>query len=286
MNVWLRSATGQAGETVYNSSMSPDEQLVFLASAVGGVYLLGRWYFELFRIPIPVGGLSSRLMLAGAPLLCLGVLFSLLIRFAAHDVRDSSFYLLFYLLLGVCWLFLMVLVLPVVNLCIRDDAVERGNLAAAWSGAGAMLGLTLAFAGANIGDGPGWWVVLFSAALSTVVWLVAWALWEGLTGARHAVTLERDGASGLRSAAMAVGLGLLAGRSVAGDWVSASATVNDCLRDLWPLVALLLLGGAVERILLPRSVAERYPLAIYGWGPAICYLGGAVVGLLFLGWWT
>jgi hypothetical protein len=41
--------------------------------------------------------------------------------------------------------------------------LEHGNPAA-----GAILGLTLAFARGNIGNGPGWWVVVFSAGMSTL----------------------------------------------------------------------------------------------------------------------
>ena len=44
-----------------------------------------------------------------------------------------------------------------------------------------MLGVTLCYAGGNIGNGPGWWVVVFSAGLSTVALFAAWMVLD--TGA-------------------------------------------------------------------------------------------------------
>lgn len=266
--------------------MSQGELIVFVASLAWSGYAWFHWYLGLLRIAAPMGGQPARTVMAVTPLLCLGLLFSILIRFAAHDVRASGFYTLFYLLLGAAWLALVVRLMPIINLVPRDDAVERGNLAAAWTNAGAMIGLTLTFAGANIGDGPGWWVVLFSAGVATAGWFTAWALWEGLTRTSHAITVDRDESTALRSAGMAIGVGLLTGRAAAGNWISASATVADFVRDSWPLLCLLFIAGVADRLLGTRGVGEYRPPLIYGWGPALLYLGAAGVGLLALGWWT
>ena len=266
--------------------MSEGELILFVGSTIWVAYAWGGWYMRLLRIPVPVDGQAARLIMGMAPLVCMAVLFSILVRFSSYDVRSSGFYTVFYLILGAAWLALLMRALPLVGICLRDDGVERGNLAAAWTGAGAWLGLTLAFAGANIGDGPGWWVVIFSASLSSLGWFLAWLVWERLSASAPAVTIDRDVASGIRSAAMAISIGLLTGRCAAGTWVSTSATVADFLRDLWPLFTLLLLGGLAERALGRRGVSEYRPLAIYGWGPALIYLGGALTGLLALGWWT
>ncbi len=266
--------------------MSEGELFLFVASAVWAAYAWGGWYLRLLKVPVPVGGQGARMVMAMTPPVCMAVLFGVLIRFSSHDVRSSSFYTFFYVIVGAAWLNLVSRLLPMFGISPHDDGVERGNLAAAWMGAGALLGLTLAFAGANIGDGPGWWVVLFSAALASLGWLVAWMIWAWLTRCHPAITIDREVASGIRSAAMAIGLGLLCGRCAAGNWVSASATVADFIRDLWPLLLLLLLGGFAERILGHRGVSDYRPLAIYGWGPAVLYVGGAVVGLLALGWWS
>lgn len=266
--------------------MSEGEFIVFAGSLVWSGYTWFHWYLRLLRVPVATGGYTARTIMAVTPALCLGLLLSILIRFAAHDVRPSVFYTIFYLALGSAWLATMVRLMPLLNLSPQDDAVERGNQAAAWTDAGAMLGLTLAFAGANIGDGPGWWVVLFSAGVSSAAWFLAWAGWEWLTRTSHAITVDRDESTGLRSAGIAIGFGLLTGRAAAGNWISASATVADFVRDSWPLLSLLLIAGLADRLLGIRGVGEYRPPIIYGWGPAILYVGAACVGLLALGWWS
>ena len=65
--------------------------------------------------------------------------------------------------------------LALCDLSARDDVVERSNRAAIPAIAGGLLAITLCFAGGNIGDGPGWWVVMFCGVLSTGTLLLAWS---------------------------------------------------------------------------------------------------------------
>src|SRR5688572_31741585 len=117
-------------------------------------------------------------VLAVMPLVAMAVLFVILRRWASFDVRDSSEYLFQYVMLGAAWLGVALRFAPWLGLSARDDAAERGNPAAAVALAGAMLGLTLCYAGGNVGDGPGWWVVVFSSGLATAVFFVSWAVCE------------------------------------------------------------------------------------------------------------
>jgi uncharacterized membrane protein YjfL (UPF0719 family) len=113
-------------------------------------------------------------------------------------VRDDPRYLLFYFFPGAMWVSVAVRCLPLVGLSARDDVVERGNSSAALAIAGAILAITLCFAGGNIGDGPGWWVVVFSAGLATVALLLSWLVLETVARVADVVTIERDEAAGLR----------------------------------------------------------------------------------------
>jgi hypothetical protein len=69
---------------------------------------------------------------------------------------------------------------------------------------GALLAVTLCYAGGNVGDVPGWWVVILSAALSTGTLLVAWLTLTGTAPIVDAVTVDRDPAAGLRLGAFLV----------------------------------------------------------------------------------
>src|SRR5688572_22890913 len=218
--------------------MSGDERLALIVSVPVALLLWGRWYFHAAVVRAIGGTTSSRAPVLVAPLLAAVLLFIVLRRFASHDVRDSGTYLAFYLVLGAAWVGVAARLLPWLGVSPRLDALERRNAAAAVVVAGAVVGLTLAFAGGNVGDGPGWWVVVFAAGLATVGLLGGWGLVQSVAGVAESVTVERDVAAGVRLAGLLTAAGLVLGRAAAGDWVSAGATVRDFVRVGWPVVIL------------------------------------------------
>ena len=183
--------------------MSEDEVVVLVISLVAGVVLWCLWYVRCFRLTRWRSG--SRVvwllwLLCFAPIAC-GILLWTVLRFlAAHDVREAGAYLTLYTALGAAWVGMYTVCTGVTGISVRDDALERCNPAAAWAIAGGLIGLTLCFAGGNIGDGPGWWVVVYCGVLSTAVFFGCWAALEKLGGISELVTIERDLASGLRLA--------------------------------------------------------------------------------------
>ena len=147
-----------------------------------------------------------------------------------------------------------------------------------------MLGVTLCYAGGNIGDGPGWWVVVFSAALATGTLCVAWAALTTLTPAADAVAIDRDPAAGLRLGAFLLASGLILGRGVAGDWESAQATVADFTAALPAAAAILILAIVVERIARPTPERPRAAVVTFGLLPAALYLAIAMAAVSMIGW--
>jgi len=188
-----------------------------------------------------------------------------------------------YLVLGAAWVGVWIRLLALTGVSKRDDVVERSNSSAALAVAGAMLGITLCYAGGNIGDGPGWWVVVFAAGLATVAFFAAWMVLETVSGVSDTVTVDRDPSGGLRLAGFLVACGLLLGRSVAGDWVSAEATVRDFALAAWPVVVLVLVAAIVERLARPTPASPRPPLVPFGIFPALLYIAGAAYQVMRLG---
>src|SRR5688500_14566345 len=244
--------------------MSHGELFIGTASAVITLAIWVPWYLHparLKRLGAPAsGGVLVRL----APILCIGILLLVLRTLASHDVREDPRYLTMYSLLGAAWVGLSLLAVPAVGLHVRDDVFERGNAAAAYAIGGALVGLTLAFAGGNIGDGPGWWVVIFSAALATAALYLLWALYERFAHVSEHVTVERDRAAGARLAGFLVAVGLILGRAAAGDWVSASATLVDFARVGSPALVVLLIAIPIER--MGRPTAEHPTRPLLAWG--------------------
>jgi hypothetical protein len=263
--------------------MSGDEVFMLIASAIVALVSWGAWYIK----PALVQGVRRRppawRLLRLTPLLAAALLWAVLRNAASFDVRDDPRYLTFYLVLGAAWVGVWIRWLAVTGISTRDDVVERSNGSAALAVTGALFGITLAYAGGNVGNGPGWWVVVFSAALATLALFGAWILLETLTGVSDIITVDRDPSAGLRLGGFLIAGGLILGRSVAGDWVSAEATVRDFAAAAWPVIVLVIAAAIVERVARPTPETPRPSLVAYGFIPSVFYVAGAVYQVMRLG---
>ncbi len=255
--------------------MSGDEVMVLMVAAVVAAIAWYRWYSALLVRALVMRN-ASRPLFVAAPAVCLALLCAVLLRWAADDVRHSGTYLTFYLVAGAAWVGFSAQFCSLLGVSPRDDAVERQNLAAAVAAAGALAGITFCFAGGNVGNGPGWWVVVFSAGLATGTFFGLWALVERLTGISESVTVERADGAGLRLGGYLAGMGMILGRSVAGDWVSTEATVHDFMTVAWPVLPLAALAVIIEAI-LPFDPKARTADALVG-----LFLSGLFVAASFL----
>jgi hypothetical protein len=263
--------------------MSGDEIVVLMVSAFVALVCWSVWYIAPMMVRTIGRRSPGRWLLQITPFIAGAVLWAVLRSASSFDVRDDPRYLTFYLVLGAAWVGLWMRWLAVNGLSTRDDVVERANGSAAIAIAGAMLGITLSYAGGNVGDGPGWWVVVFAAGLSTVAFFTAWMLLELVSGVSETVTVDRDPAAGVRLAGFLVGTGLILGRSVAGDWVSAEATVRDFVVMAWPALVLVIAAAIVERAARPTPQSPRPAVLLYGLVPALSYISGAAYQVMRLG---
>jgi uncharacterized membrane protein YjfL (UPF0719 family) len=176
-------------------------------------------------------------------------------------------------------------ILPYVGLSFRDDALERDNDAAGLAVSGSLLGTTFAFAGANIGDGPGWWVVVFCAALAGVTMILLWIIGSQITRVQEFITVDRDIASGWRAAGFFIGTGLILGRAVAGDWHSAQATVSDFIVRGCPV--LILWGITLVFDIISKPTPQRPVLNSFLFGviPSTLLIGFGIADVVIQGPW-
>ncbi|MFH0953196.1 MAG: hypothetical protein V1873_02580 [Verrucomicrobiota bacterium] len=265
--------------------MSEDEVMALVVSGVLALMLWISWYWRAATVTRLASGHPQRFSLYYTPLICVGLLLLVLMNYASSDVRTSPVYILFYLVMGMAWVGLSALLFPVFGISGRDDVAERGNLAASHALGGALAGLTLSFAGGNIGNGPGWWVVVFCAALASAGLFALWWLLELFSHVSEAVTVDRDEAAGIRLAGYLIAAGLVLGRAVAGDWVSVDVTVSDFLRVARPLLVLAAVAVGVERVLKPTPEAPTRAAHVYGTPLAVAYFVAAAVYVHSLGAW-
>ena len=234
---------------------------LFIFFDAGAVVLLVWWLVKLFRPTHHAYGHArwrATLLVALAASLA-GILY-VLEAWASFDVVDAPYFIVGYASLGLLWITgAAKLQAATADIRFQQDVRDRNNVAAAVAIGGLLLGDAAAYAGGNVGDGPGLHVVLFAALLSTgavtaAVWLVA-----ACSDGEERITIDHDVGAALRLGALALATGIVAGRAAAGDWISAEATVRDFAGVAWPIVPAVVLAIANERWAAP-SYAEPSPL--------------------------
>lgn len=264
--------------------MSDDEVLVtLLALVVGPVW----WTFTLIHLarigPIRPGALAVQALTVTISLCGIAILL-VLKTLASFDVVGAPEYQFMYGVLGLAWLRVGERFFALAGLSLRDDLVERRNRAAIPAMAGAFAGLTCCYAGGNIGDGPGWWVVLFSAGLASALLFVAWLMLAQFSPVMDAITIDRDPAAGVRLGVFLAAGGLLLGRAVAGDWYSVADTIGDAAAMIPALGVMVVVAMIVERVAHPTPQRPRAPLLALGLVPALIYVAVVVAALSALEW--
>jgi uncharacterized membrane protein YjfL (UPF0719 family) len=268
--------------------MSGDEVFVTLAAAIVGLGGWALWFLRASSIDT-LGRGRATVAVAAAVLCGAALLIAAVLKFcAADDVRDAPQYLFMYAALGLAWTRLSSALFPFVGLHPRDDLFERGNRAAlpAWSGA--ILAVALCYAGGNVGNGPGWWVVVFSAGLATAALFGLWMVFAQISGNGDAVVVDRDPSAGVRLGGFLVACGVTCGAAVTGDWVSAPFTVADFVARIWPAAVILVAAAFMERAHAPRPDRPRGSIFAGGVVPAAVFLGialGAAVLMQGRGLW-
>ena len=263
--------------------MSGDEALVSVAAFVAGPLLWILWLLRMSRLPRFNRRRTAVTVIGAALIVSAAILLIVLKTGASFDVVDAPSYLAMYVVLGLAWSRLTAMTFPLLGVSLRDDVVERRNTAALLAAIGAILGVTLCYAGGNIGDGPGWWVVIFSAALATATLLMLWAALNHLSPAADSIAIDRDPAAGMRVGAFLLACGLVLGRGVAGDWDSALGTVRDFLVALPPVAVLLVLAIVVERASRPTALRPASPPVRLGVLPSVVYLLAAIGSISLMG---
>ncbi|MDR0915850.1 MAG: hypothetical protein LBN02_01500 [Oscillospiraceae bacterium] len=265
--------------------MGNDEIVVLLVSiGLTGIFL-SRWYRRLATSWRPRRGILTKCVFGVLPIAALAVILYTLRVLAAIDVIDDFIYILLYLLLGFAWIYIgMSLTSGCLDLSWTDDGINLNNPAAVIAVAAAFLAHTVIYSGANIGDGPGWWCVVFAGGLGLAAWLILGFAVEKTTHAFERVTIGRDVDTGVRLGAYLLASGIILGRASAGDWTSFAMTVVEFAAG-WPVLLLTALMIAVERYYVSKSHAafktdERYLLGSLFW--AVVYIGGAVASVLLL----
>ena len=256
--------------------MSEGEVFTFLISIVAAGFFWWRWIAVLARAAPGTSGVPILLSSLAAVFF---ILLAILLSLASHDVRDSALYIIFYIAMGYAVVGLGLSAPKLVGLQAWDIA-QRNNHGAVILFLALTIANAFAFSGANIGDGPGFYVVLLCSLLSNGFLFASVIAHALLTRSMYRVLVDRDKLVAIRLAVLWVAIGLIAGRAVAGDWVSMSATTSDFILRAFAAFLLLLIDLAWAKLVdrKPDSALRSLQLAI-----AILYFVGATAYLVLLG---
>jgi len=218
--------------------MGTVETIVFFSSLIFLFLFLWRWYPPLFKVWPEERNKQTRIVLGFLPVIFLIALFSILRSFASFDVVDDIEYIFFYIVLGYAWMYIGLMLMPVCfGLFWPDDAIHLNNKAVLPVIIGEFFALAAIYAGANVGDGPGWWCVLFAGGLGLAAWLILNFVIHFCTDIFERVIVERDLGCGIRFCVYLLLCGIILGRACSGDWTSFSKTVEEFAVG-WPVLPL------------------------------------------------
>lgn len=264
--------------------MGEDEVMLLICASI---FALVRWvpfFVHLASARRGSGEPSARMPVYLAPLAGLAALGLVLGKSASFDVRADPVYLAFYMIIGAAWIAAASWLPAIFGISYRDDVAERGNAGAAWAIGGAIVGGSFIYTGANIGDGPGWWVIFYTGGIALGIFAACWLALELVTGVSETVTVDRDTSAGVRLGALLLANGVILGRAAAGNWYGAEQAATQVFRIGVAALALTALAIAVERILRPSPEHASQPI-VAGAVPAVVYLGVASGWLTAVGWW-
>ncbi len=253
--------------------VSEDEIVVALGLVVAAVFVVRQQLAPLVTLRAVVAPAGLRGLVLLLFVTALGIVHATLTTMSSWDVQASGVYTAFYDLMGAAWIGGAIAGSHFLGLSLRDDVLERRNAAALVALGGVLLGHALAFAGGNIGEGPGWWCVVAASGLASASLFGVWLALHLAARVPDTLTVERDGAAAIRVAALFVACGLVFGRAAAGDWISMEDTFASFVAAGWPGFALAGAAVALE-ILLARLRGARVPAAL-SVVVALAYLGVA-----------
>lgn len=272
---------------LYSGPMGEDEVFATIVSSIVAVVLWGRQFYRFTRPSPMVAPAGHRVALLAAPLMCAAGLAVLLNFLADSEVRGDARYVAMFTAIGAAWTWgFASLAPPLLGIFAREDGLERRNAGAVIAYIGALVALTLCYAGANFGDGPGWGVVLVTALVSTSALLAFWIAIEIVAHVSTSISVERDVAGAVRLATALVAAGVIFARAASGSWVSAPAMLTDFWRDGWPAIVLVALESLASLFFRPSPERPRWSVAFAGVAPGLLYLSLAGFIVARLGWWA
>jgi hypothetical protein len=225
------------------------EVFMLIISAVFAIIFLAKWYSPLTGV-FPKGRCrAARVTLGFLPLVSIGIISATLTTLAAPSVIGEPLWIFFYLIMGFLWIYSgMGMIFRCFDLSWRDDVVNKpGNQPALLPVIGSFVAISLIYSGANIGDGPGFWCVIYAGGMGLLLWLLFGHILQKSTDAFGTITIGRNLPCAMRTCAYLIASGIILGHASSGDSISFETDVVEIAITAIPALPLMLLAIFVER---------------------------------------
>jgi len=232
--------------------LAPEETFALLVAMAAALFAWGRLWYRIMAVdPLVARAGAGRTLVASIAAVA-AIDLVVLTTLAASDVRSSPLYVAFYLALGLGVAALNLAAFRFVGLR-QSDLIERGNPAARTLFLTGTVASALAYAGGNVGDGPGFWVVLVSAALAHAALYALVVLHAAIARTPYRILVDRDRGIAFRFGCLLIAGGLILGRGVAGDWTGIGRLVGDLADVAWVAPVLFMSDAVIGRAFLARE---------------------------------
>lgn len=236
--------------------MDIPEFLIFMSSLLICIIFFKLYYEKLIKSWNPRNRLSKN-VLSILPLISLIFILIVLMTLADVYVINSPF-IMFYAIWGLTWLVIIIKLISIFfDISYLDDILGLNNHAALLAFVGITLGTTLIYAGANIGDGPGWWCVFIAGGLGILVFFGLTMLLNLITKFSERITIDRRIGCGIRFCFYFIAFGIILGKACSGDWTSFTMTIIEFL-DCYPILILFFFIIIIELFDQYRQKEESY----------------------------
>ena len=234
------------------------EIIIFVPAFVAAVIFITRWYLPINSTFPRNSCKGARNILRILPVVSSAIMLVTLCTLAAPSVVENPFWIFYYLVIGFVWIFpAMSLTFRCFDLSWRDDVINKTQTQpAVLPVAGSVIGITLIYSGANIGDGPGWWCVIYAAGMGTVMWFILGHIIQKTTDVFSTVTIGRDKPCAIRMFAYLSASGLALAHASSGDSISFYIDIIEIAVTSLTAIPIAVLAILVEKYYIGKRRKE------------------------------
>lgn len=255
------------------------EAIIFVSMIIISGVFISTWVKSLkqrFTYEKDITNTQFNIIFITLGLIILTGTYFILVKLASFDVVDNSFYIFYYLLMAFSAIYIHIFSIYIgLNLSIKDDILNNSNKAATITIVSTLFGLSTIFAGANIGDGPGFYTVIIASGLGLITFIILMRIFDYFTNTLEHIQSDHNVHKAIRYSVLALCLSSILAYGAHGDWTNFTYTLIEFL-VAWPSLILILIAIIIENIFRKQNNAFTTFFV------SLIYIGFTVYAFMYL----